>query len=104
MVSSKGLPWLSLHLKKITVGAAAQDGFEGTGSKTSYKAAAGAQARDHLSLIPDQSFFSCLNKILAFSHQSTHRSFTRITRPILVHTDPNSTEEKFHNSQDCRHL
>ena len=45
-----------------------------------------------------------LNKILTFSHQDTHHSFNKITRPTLGHIDPNCTEEKFHASQDCKYL
>lgn len=55
MISSKGLAWLSLHLRRATGGAAGQDSFEVTGGKICYQAAAGAQVRDNLSLIPDQS-------------------------------------------------
>lgn len=57
MVLSKGLAWLSLHLRKITVGAAGQDGFEVTGAKTSYEAVTQTQVRDNLSSIPDQFLF-----------------------------------------------
>lgn len=100
MVSSKGLVWLSLHLRKSTVGAAGLDGFQVTGAKTSYKAVTGPQVRDSLSLIPCQSLFLNLNKILAFSYQSIYHSPNRITRPIEVHIDPNPAKGKFHTSQD----
>lgn len=92
--------WLSLHLK-ITLGAPGQGNFEVTGGKTSYKAVAGAHIRENLSLIPDLFSFLCLN---IFSHQSTHHSLTRITEPILLHTDPNPTEETFHTPQGQRYL
>lgn len=49
-------------------GAAGQDGFEGTGAKTTYKVVTGAQVRGNLSMISDQSLFLYLNKIFAFSH------------------------------------
>lgn len=51
----QGAGMLSLHLRRATGGAAGQDSFEVTGGKTCYQAAAGAQVRDNLSLIPDQS-------------------------------------------------
>lgn len=104
MISSKGLAWLSLHLRRATGGAAGRDSFEVTGGKTCYQAAAGAQVRDNLSLIPDQSWPLYVNKILAFSHRSTYQSPNRITRPIHIRIDPNSTDEKFHTSQDHRCL
>lgn len=43
MVSSKGLAWLSLHPRKVTVGAAVRHGLEVTGAKTSSTVVAGAQ-------------------------------------------------------------
>lgn len=82
MLSRKGLAWCTLHLRKTIIGAPGQDGFEVSSDKTSYKAVAGTQS-DHLSLIPDQSLFLCLNKIFAFSHQSTYHS------PI-IHSFPTS--------------
>lgn len=57
MVLSKGLAWLSLHLRKITVGAAGKNGFQLIGAKTSYKVVAGSHVRDNLSPIPGQSLF-----------------------------------------------
>ena len=68
---------------------------DGDQSKLRLDTWAGARpGRENLSLIPDQSLFLCLNKILTFSHQSTHHSFNRITRSTLDHIDPNCTEEK----------
>lgn len=78
----KGLAWCTLHLRKITTGVPGQDGFEVSSGKTSYKAVAGTQS-DNLNLIPDQSLFLCLNKILAFSHQSTYHS-------LIIHSFPTS--------------